>query len=214
MNSHSESIADLTKALVQVQKSLTTAKKNAENPFFRSKYADLAAIWEVCREPLAENGLAVTQLPTILDDGTQTLTTMLLHESGEWLTSVLKILPNKPNDPQAVGSAITYARRYALAAIVGVTVEGEDDDAQAASQKPTSTRGQSARPRQEETSQEQGEVGTVVEFLNRAMKTFGYKNAEAICAALGVEKPVDIIAKHKTFDEAGVYLESLQGGDA
>ena len=129
---HSETIVEVTKALVAVQaKLLPVVKAKTANAIkYSYDYADLADVWAGCRTLLAENNLAVSQLGAI-QDGNMLLTTLLLHVSGEWLSSTLRV--NAPSgDPQAVGSALTYARRYALAAIVGVVVEGEDDDAESA----------------------------------------------------------------------------------
>ena len=126
----SEDIGELAKALAQVQGDIGAAKKDADNPFFKSKYADLPAVWDACREVLSKNGLAVSQLNTPAADGLLAVRTVLLHSSGQWLASVIE-LPAKKADPQAYGSAITYARRYALACIVGVVAD-EDDDAERA----------------------------------------------------------------------------------
>jgi hypothetical protein len=131
----SQSIAELTKALVKVQGSLQGAKKDSDNPYFKSKYADLESVWDVCRKPLSENGLAVIQTTEPSESGVTVITT-LAHVSGEFLRGKLHLVPVKP-DPQGIGSAITYGRRYALAAIVGIYQT--DDDGNAASgrdQKP------------------------------------------------------------------------------
>jgi len=127
----SASINELAKALCKAQASMKPVIADSENPFFKSKYANLAAVWENCRGPLTSNGLSVVQ---IIDheDSRVVVKTMLLHESGEWISSRLALTPAK-NDPQSIGSAITYARRYSLAAMVGVCAEDEDDDAERAS---------------------------------------------------------------------------------
>jgi hypothetical protein len=123
----SESIKELLSALAKAQGQMGGAKKGSDNPFFKSRYADLSEVWEACRVPLSENGLAIIQLT---DSGEPlTIETILGHQSGEWISSKLTIAPVK-QDPQGIGSAITYARRYALAAIVGIAPE--DDDAEAA----------------------------------------------------------------------------------
>jgi len=110
---------------------ITFASKDATNPHFKSKYADLASVWEACRGPLTANGLSVSQLPAV--DGMRvTLTTVLMHESGQFISQDLTMTA-AANTPQAVGSALTYARRYALASIVGVAQA--DDDGNAASGK-------------------------------------------------------------------------------
>lgn len=124
-------IGALYAALAKAQAAITHAKKGKENPFFKSSYADLAAIYDACRKQLSDNGLSVLQILHEAETGLQ-LITILGHSSGHEIRSAMKIQPVK-NDPQGVGSAITYARRYALAAIVGVAAEDEDDDGNEAS---------------------------------------------------------------------------------
>lgn len=123
----SDSIKNLADALCKVQATLENAKKTSDNPFFKSKYADLAECWEACRKPLSENGLSISQLPDFTEDGRAFLHTMLMHVSGEWIASRLPLQLVK-NDPQAQGSAITYARRYTLSAIVGIATEDDDGE--------------------------------------------------------------------------------------
>lgn len=122
----SPTIGKLSKALASVQSNLATASKNATNPHFKSKYADLNAIWDVCREPLAKNGLSIMQGNSVGLDGTIIVETILAHESGEWIQSELS-MPLAKRDPQGVGSAVTYGRRYGLAAIVGIVADVDDD---------------------------------------------------------------------------------------
>jgi len=124
----SETIGALAAALSKFQGEVGAASKNAQNPHLKNKYADLASIWEAIREPLAANGLAVTQCPEPGDPGTLHLGTMLLHSSGEWVKSVLA-MPVTKSAPQGYGSALTYARRYGLAALLGITQEDDDADA-------------------------------------------------------------------------------------
>ena len=128
---HSESIAALAGALAKAQLQIEPASKNATNPHFRSHYADLASIWDACRGPLNTNGLSIVQFPCDGEVGRTGLCTMLLHSSGEWISEVVTTRSQK-DDPQGLGSALTYLRRYALAAVVGVTAT-EDDDGNAAS---------------------------------------------------------------------------------
>lgn len=122
----SESIATLAAAFAKAQAAMEGAKKDAVNPFFKSKYADLGEVWRVVKEAFAPHGLSVIQLPETGDDGTVTLTTTLLHESGEWLSGTMPVRVAK-DDPQGVGSGLTYARRYALAALCGVVADADDD---------------------------------------------------------------------------------------
>lgn len=132
----SESIGKLTEALSKAQSVLEGALTDSDNPFFKSKYADLASVWRACRKPLTDNGLAVVQTTYPIHDNPELigLETVLSHISGEWITGNLVMRPVK-NDPQAIGSCITYMRRYSLAAIVGVSPE--DDDGNAASHNPS-----------------------------------------------------------------------------
>lgn len=129
----SEQIDALAKALVKVQGTMENAVKGADNPFFKSTYATLSDIWEVARKPLTDNGLSVTQLCESADGQNVIIETVLLHESGQWIGGRLS-MPYVKNDPQAVGSAISYGRRYALQSILGIVAE-EDDDANHASGK-------------------------------------------------------------------------------
>jgi hypothetical protein len=130
----SESIANLAKALSIVQGKLTYATKDSANPFFKSKYADLESVWDSCRSLLSDNGLSVIQFPGEYIDGTMSLTTILAHASGEWIGQEMSVPVTKP-DAQGAGSALSYMRRYALSAVVGV-VQADDDGNAASSPKP------------------------------------------------------------------------------
>lgn len=132
----SESIAKLATALSIIQGKLSHAKKDSANPFFKSKYADLESVWDACRDLLAANGLSVMQFPGEYIDGTMSMTTILAHSSGEWIGQEMSLPVSKP-DAQGSGSALTYMRRYALAAVVGVVQA--DDDANAAVQSKSSS---------------------------------------------------------------------------
>jgi ERF superfamily protein len=127
----SESIKELAGALAKAQAAIQPAKKESENPHFRSKYADLSSIWDACREPLAKNGLSVLQMPTDSEAGRVGLTCMLLHSSGEYISCTVST-KLRQEDAQSVGSALTYLRRYTLAAMVGIVAD-EDDDGNSAS---------------------------------------------------------------------------------
>lgn len=129
--SQSPELDQLATALALAQGSMQGAVKDRTNPAFKSSYADLASTWDACRVALSSNGLAVSQHPGRLEDGSVTVTTMLLHRSGQHISSVCSALPRDAS-PASVGSVVTYLRRYGLAAAVGVSPE--DDDGQAASQ--------------------------------------------------------------------------------
>jgi len=126
----SESITELAKALVKFHSVMGKVSKDAANPFFKNKYASLSNIIEAVTKPLNDNGLSIVQMPC--NEG---LTTMLIHESGEWISSTSSTPVKDSTDPQKLGSAITYARRYALGAILSLNID-EDDDGQKAATTP------------------------------------------------------------------------------
>lgn len=126
----SESIKNLAAALNKAQAAMGGAAKDSSNPFFKSSYADLGSVVAAIKEPFASNGLSYTQFP-IEDGGRIGVETILMHESGEWMANSFTVNLTK-QDAQGAGSAITYARRYALQAIAGIP--SEDDDGNAASQ--------------------------------------------------------------------------------
>lgn len=119
----SESIKTIAPALLEAQKTMTFAKKDAKNPFFKSRYADLNSVLEACKGPLNSNGITVLQS----HDG-DNVETVLLHSSGEWMSSSTRIVVSKQNDPQALGSAISYARRYGLQSFVSLPAEDDDGE--------------------------------------------------------------------------------------
>lgn len=128
-------IKELAIALAKAQGDIDNVKKTSTNPGFRSKYANLAAVWDTIREELSKNGLSVVQFPIDAPNGspedTVGLKTILLHSSGQYLEATFSMPVKDAKNPQAVGSALTYARRYALMAVVGIAPE--DDDGNAAS---------------------------------------------------------------------------------
>ncbi len=124
----SNEISELAKALAAAQGELENASKNAANPHFKSKYADLAEVLNTVRPVFSKHGLSITQHPDCTD-GIVEVETMVLHTSGQYMVSSIKV-PITKVDAQGVGSAITYARRYSLAAVAGIAQE--DDDAESA----------------------------------------------------------------------------------
>jgi hypothetical protein len=124
----SETVAKVFKSLVMVQGEIQNPQNEVLNPFFHSQYASLDAILAMVRPILAKNGLAVIQFAT--GDGTfASVTTTLLHESGEYIESDPLIIKPIKLDAQAIGSAISYARRYTLNSMLGIAGTNEDDDA-------------------------------------------------------------------------------------
>lgn len=138
----SESIQKISKALVEFQKVVKNPENAADNPFFKSKYAQLAPTLTVVRPLMAQFGLSHIQFPvTLTTDGKVGIITVLLHESGEYIEGEPFLLSPIKNDPQAAGSAISYARRYSLFSILGIAGD-EDDDGNVASGKQEKGKGQ------------------------------------------------------------------------
>ena len=123
----SPSIAKLSTALAVAQGQMEAAKRDSNNPYFKSTYADLASAWEAVRKPLSDNELSVIQLPQS-EGSTVKVVSVLAHSSGEWVSSELQI-EAKDSGAQSVGSAITYARRYSLMAICGIAPDDDDGNA-------------------------------------------------------------------------------------
>jgi hypothetical protein len=123
----SDEIHELATALSKAQGEIEDAAKGAENPYFKSKYADLAAVRGVIREPLAKHGLAIVQNPATVQGGVE-VETILLHSSGQFMSSKL-FMPVAKSDAQGIGSAITYARRYSLLSILCLATEDDDGNA-------------------------------------------------------------------------------------
>ena len=127
MNMMSENINDLFAALSKAQSTMKEAVKDGSNPFHKSKYVTLDGIWDACRDSLTSNGLSVIQTVETIDSK-MVLCTLLGHTSGQWIRGHMPIVIDKMT-PQSLGSALTYAKRYSLAALVGVS-SNEDDDAE------------------------------------------------------------------------------------
>jgi hypothetical protein len=176
----SESIKELATAICHFQGAVEKIKKSEINPFFKSKYADLSSILDVIRQPLFENGLSFVQFPK----GEHELETILMHTSGEWMSETYTMAPTK-NDPQGLGSVITYQRRYALGAILGLNIDVDDDGNEAS--KPSK---EVKDPRKTLTPDMVTEWGNVVKAL-----ASGYKISD-------IEKKWKISDEHKKQLEA------------
>jgi hypothetical protein len=127
MNS-SEKINELATALCKAQAAMGGAVKDSANPFFKSSYADLTSVIKAIKQPFADNDLSYTQFP-VSDENGIGVVTRLMHNNGQWM-ELGYTLPIVKRDPQAAGSAITYARRYALQSMAGIPTA--DDDAESA----------------------------------------------------------------------------------
>lgn len=193
----SEQINDLVAALASAQGLIHNAAKGQDNPFFRSKYADLAAVWDVIRQPLSSHGLSVVQVPSTTGQGVVSVETMLAHTSGQWIKSRLVVVPGYTDkednfhrlfDPQAVGSAITYARRYALQSIVGVAPE--DDDGNRASGRGRETADDRRQAKREAAAEEHsgkiaGEIPPDPDTWRSVKNHIGKKNGPIYGKTLG-----------------------------
>ena len=157
----SDEIGDLAAALAEAQAELSPAVKNAQNPHLKNRYADIAAVYEAIRETLPKHGLAVSQM-VLPHDSKARVRTLLMHKSGQWIASECLMPIDGRGGPQGMGSAITYARRYSLSAIVGVVSE-DDDDAEAAQGY------QQGRPRQQYQQRQQAQQQPRQEQSENAM---------------------------------------------
>lgn len=201
---HTEQLNELAAALAKAQGAMQNAKKDAKNPFFKSKYADLASVWDAVRGPLSSNDLSVIQ-SIDCDEHGMVLITKLLHSSGQWVDSKVRVKAVK-EDPQGLGSAITYMRRYALQAIAGVSPDEDDGEAamgrddggekrpkaKAAPQGPTQTRPTPANIRNPKVTPDQ-----VTRFWTLVTNA-GYTNDQGkeILVACGYQSSKDIFARH------------------
>lgn len=187
MIQHSESIAALGKALAAAQGEIENAAKNAKNDHFRNSYADLAEVLNTARPVLAKHGIAVTQAPGFAD-GRVTVTTMLMHgESGEWIRSTASA-PAVKQDPQGVGSAITYLRRYSLAAVVGIAQE--DDDAEGAV-----GRGKDRQQRSRPAAKAKPATEAQAELIRKMAASSVLTDAERARALGAIEKGPEVASK-------------------
>jgi hypothetical protein len=139
----SESIKEIATALAKAQGQMESAKKDSSNPFFKSKYSDLASVVEAVKKPFSDNGISYVQFPLSNEKNEVGVETMIMHSSGEWLMGEPLFLPVAKNDAQAYGSAMTYAKRYSLQAAAGLP--SEDDDGNGATGKQQWPEGESAK---------------------------------------------------------------------
>ncbi|WP_272698851.1 ERF family protein [Desulfovibrio sp. Fe33] len=141
----SPEITELAEAMIQIQQSLSPALKDAENTFTNSRYATLHSVMNACREALLEHGVWLTQYPVSVDANQLGFVTKIVHaETGQWQASLLT-MPRPKNDPQGYGSAMTYARRYGLSALIGIVTESDDDGKLASHQREPHNTGFSPR---------------------------------------------------------------------
>ena len=183
----SESIKNLAAAMAAAQGEMGAATKSASNPFFKSKYADLGSVIEAVKPHFAKHGLSYVQFP-VTGESSVGVTTRLMHSSGEWLEQEY-FIPLGKMDAQAAGSAITYARRYALQSIAGIPAE--DDDGNAATQ---------AAPKLQAKTVTKAQAKTISDLIKKTDS-----DLERFCGVFGCES-VDLLDASK-FDNAKEILE-------
>ena len=215
----SESISSIAKALISFQRDVKNPANTADNPFFKSKYAPLNDILNDVRPLLAKNGLSIIQSPS--GDGESiSVTTILYHESGEWIKSDPLVLKADKATAQGAGSAITYARRYALSAMLGISSEDDDDGNIASGNKNGSKEPSHSKPKEAPPKQNKDNVvpmGTATP--NQLGKLKGLADKGGISAddmkQIMQAKYGKSSSKELTKSEANdliSYLDSIPGG--
>lgn len=174
----SESISKIAPALLKAQKAIKAALKDATNPHFKSKYADLSSVVDAVKGPLNDAGITFLQGVEDAENGVA-VETMLLHDSGEWLSSTIKI-PASKQDAQGYGSATTYARRYGLQAMCGVPAE--DDDGNAATKAPPNIT-PTAGAWDGMNAEQKAMIQTVVDCIRAELESKGPESAYALLQA-------------------------------
>jgi len=214
----SESIAALSDALAKAQGKFKVAEKNAVNPFLKNRYADLGSIIEASRGALTENGLSVMQVPT-LESGNLTITTLLAHASGEWVESDLSLGIDQDkglSNAQSMGKTITYLRRYALSAMLGIYAgddeDGGDDTKQAA--KPKAQPAPKAEPAPQPTQPKPADGSHWIDDPKVRAAFWAHWNSKTLSQgdvhkALGVESVKDYTGtKEEAFTAINAYIEA------
>lgn len=169
----SEDISELAKALSKAQLAVENAAKNSANPHFRSRYADLAEIINTVRPVFSKHGISIIQSPTYLE-GMVSVTTMLLHDSGQYLMDTISC-PAQKLDPQGIASATTYMRRYSLSAFCGISQE--DDDGNAASNLPAAKQKPAPAPTQAKKEPSNDDISEAVGKLQACANLSELKKA-------------------------------------
>lgn len=224
----SAEIGEIASALASAQAELSPAAKNAQNPHLKNRYADIAAVYEAIRETLPKHGLSVSQI-IMPHESKARVRTLLMHKSGQWLASECLMPLDRNGGPQGMGSAITYARRYSLSAIVGVVSE-DDDDAEAAQprrqqQAQPQQRREPAQPRRPEPvrqaapkSQGDGQVDMITDAQVKMLMALFNKCGMDV-REVRLERVRGIVGrnlmscKELTKDEASTVIDVLQNGE-
>lgn len=189
----SESISNLSAAMLAAQKSITFATKDAKNPQFKSTYADISSVIEAIKPAFNAAGITFIQMFEQSEPGMIAMSTRLLHESGEWIESTATC-PMQKSDPQGYGSACTYLRRYSLAAVAGLYQE--DDDGNAASKpRPAPAAVLDMSPAARAGRIESGVIGGDTAGAAQAMAGWDDKTRDAVWALLKPETQQKLTAE-------------------
>lgn len=197
--SQSLEIKELVSALAKAQRVMKPAVYNRVNPHFKSRYADFASCMEACRVPLADNGLAIIQSCETIDSKIS-LITMLAHVSGQWMKSEFPIIPSKM-DSQAIGSAMTYAKRYSLCGMIGIVADEEgDDDGEAAMgrNKTDSPKIHEANKQRLKEVLGEEDMQLVNDYIQVVMKNFSWSEQDTVSKFL---QEKDIVQKFTVWKE-------------
>lgn len=174
----SETIINLSKALVETQKELKQPLKDAKNPFFKSEYVPLENVAEAITESATKHGLAFSQYATTTETGNVSVGTIVFHESGEFIEFPPLILKPENTKPQSIGSAITYAKRYSLSAVFGITSDKDDDG------NKTNGNGepqkQQQKRNQKQAQNDEPDVHAIVEKYVQQLAVLGVKRADVV----------------------------------
>jgi hypothetical protein len=205
-----QSLAALFAGLAKAQAKIGTALKDKKNPYFGSTYADLAAVWEACRQALTEQGIAVIQAPIHSEDGRLHLETTLCHESGAHWSRIASI-PVAKQDAHGYGSAITYLRRYALAAVVGVVAE-EDDDGNAAVQVKTKDVRPTSGAQKALSVDQRAKIDDLAQLVTNVIAEDGPKSAALEIEAAGLDNDEKIYLWSKLDSKTRAAIKSIKEG--
>lgn len=178
MITKSETIIKLSKALVETQKELKQPLKDAKNPFFKSEYVPLENVAEAITQTATKYGLAFSQYATTTESGNVSVGTIVFHESGEFIEYPPLILKPENTKPQSIGSAITYAKRYALSAIFGITSDKDDDGNKANGNGEPQKQPQ--KRNQKQAQNDEPDVHAIVEKYVQKLEVLGVKRAELV----------------------------------
>jgi hypothetical protein len=177
-----ETKSKLFTALVAAQSKMGDPIKDGNNPHFKSRFVTLKGVLDSVRGPLHSEGIALIQL-IAMNNGVQCVETILAHSSGESISSYCPIICAKPNDPQAFGSATTYARRYGAAAICAVAPSDDDDDGEAAAAPPA--RKQLAQPSKPPTEQPAAKSANAFALAEEAIAAIEQATTQEVLVAIG-----------------------------